>query len=63
MVCIVCMFFPLVSFANDDTSIIDALQEETSIKTGTLQMQTFESCEAFEDVMGIYIKEYWKSNW
>lgn len=51
---------PLTLSANDDTQVIDALSKDTSeITSSDLKMQSFESCQAFEDVMEAYIKDYW----
>lgn len=52
-----------VSAATDDTSIIDELSSSNTEKLEKdITLKTFESCQAFEDVMEDYFKTYWKNN-
>jgi hypothetical protein len=58
----------LLSFSSafaavEDDSILKELEKETvKALEFDFKMKKFESCENLEDVMGAYIKEYWKSN-
>lgn len=59
---IVASAFCLPSYAaTEDTSIIDALNKNTQDEL-QFNLKTFKSCENLEDVMGSYIKSYWKNN-
>lgn len=49
------------SYATTDTSIIDELSQVSSDELA-FTLQSFNSCDNFEDVMGNYIKEYWSNN-
>ena len=50
--------------ANDDTQVIDALVEDSeALESADLKMQSFESCQAFEEVMEWYIQDYWGSSY
>ena len=52
-----------VSAATDDTSIIDELSASNTQKVERdIQLKTFESCQAFEDVVEEYMKSYWENN-
>lgn len=52
-----------VSAATDDTSVIDELSKETTqVLDRDITLKTFESCQAFENVMEEYVKSYWKNN-
>ncbi len=48
----------------EDNSIVKELNK-TNTKELKLnfKMKTFESCEAFEDVIGSYMKDYWENNY
>ncbi len=53
-----------VSAAVDDDSIIDELNSQNTQKLELdFKMKTFDSCDAFEDVMEDYMKEYWENNY
>ena len=59
--------FFLLSFANafavdEDNSIIDELNKIEAPELN-LNLQSFESCNALEDVMGDYIKSYWENSY
>ena len=55
--------FSSVFAAVEDDSIIKELEKETvKALEFDFKMKKFESCENLEDVMGNYVKEYWKSN-
>jgi len=59
--------FFLLSFANafavdEDNSIIDELNKIEAPELN-LNLQSFESCNALEDVMGNYIKSYWENSY
>lgn len=65
VICLLFLFVPWV-FASDieDNSILDEV-EKTEFEESNLDitMKSFESCDAFEDVMEKYIKEYWKNSY
>jgi len=47
----------------EDTSIIDELEkQEIKALDFDFKLKSFESCDGLENVMGKYIKEYWKNN-
>jgi len=61
-----CLTFYNVGFAEDieDTSIIDEIEKNTSVEQkSNYTMQSFESCDAFEDVIETYMKSYWENNY
>jgi len=66
---LILLFITMFSFsfvsANDieDTSIIDELSK-TEVKQldFDFNLKSFESCKNIENVMGDYIKDYWKNN-
>ncbi|MDC0506069.1 beta-propeller domain-containing protein [Candidatus Gracilibacteria bacterium] len=45
----------------EDTSIIDELGKANNSEL-QFNLKTFNSCENYEDIMGSYIKDYWKNN-
>jgi len=60
------MLFPLSVLAADidDTSIIDELEKsKVEQADASYTMQTFDSCDAFEDVMEKYMKDYWENSY
>ncbi len=60
----VSLIVPLSANDVDDNSVIDELD---TVNTQTLdldfKMKTFESCDAFEDVMEGYMKTYWENTY
>lgn len=50
--------------AVDDNSIIEELDNTSTERLDIdFKMKSFESCDAFEDVMETYMKSYWKNNY
>ncbi len=61
-----CIIFPMSIFASniEDTSIIDELEKNTPEKIETsYSLSSFESCDAFEDVIEGYMKTYWENSY
>lgn len=61
-----CILIPSFVLAEDieDTSIIDELEKNTSVASQSdYKMQSFESCDAFEEVIEWYMKTYWENNY
>lgn len=59
----VSLIAPLSANDRDDDSVIDALNKETTKQLEQdINMKSFDSCQAFEDVMELYIKDYWENN-
>jgi len=48
----------------DDTSIIDELEKNTTEKMeANYSLESFDSCDAFEDVIEGYMKTYWENSY
>jgi len=59
-----CLWYSAYASDVEDDSIIDALdQENTQVLDIDYSMKSFDSCDAFEDVMETYIKSYWENNY
>ena len=53
-----------LSATTEDNSIIEELSSgNTPVLEQDFKMKTFDSCQAFEDVMEEYVKDYWKDNY
>lgn len=64
---ILLVFFLLTSYSyavSEDSSIIDELDAQNTQELDIdFSLKSFQSCEAFEDVMEEYVKTYWENSY